>query len=124
MTKKEIKKIRKISHDHPLKCDGKCKHFELKRDDANKQYLHCKKANANIHYSWRMMAAINGCAAHSNAPVIEPVLEVRWTSYPECGYHYQRFKSMDKLLEWVEEHPNNTVALKILDAYELRKEKK
>jgi hypothetical protein len=52
---------------HPQRCDEKCTFFEERVDDANKDYLYCKKAKCNIHYSWRMMSAFNGCASHSNA---------------------------------------------------------
>jgi hypothetical protein len=51
---------------HPQICDEECIFFEEKKDDAQKEYLYCKKAKCNIHYSWRMMSAINGCASHSS----------------------------------------------------------
>jgi hypothetical protein len=47
-------------------CDENCTFFEVKKDDAQKEYLYCIKAKCNIHYSWRMMSAVNGCASHSS----------------------------------------------------------
>jgi hypothetical protein len=47
-------------------CDESCTYFEEKTDDAGKKYLHCIKANCNLHYSWRMTSALTGCALHSS----------------------------------------------------------
>jgi hypothetical protein len=51
----------------PYKCDETCTFFERKKDDAGREYLHCK-IGINLHYSWRMTAAYMGCASHSSHP--------------------------------------------------------
>jgi hypothetical protein len=55
-----------MTRTHQYICDKDCMFFEEKKDDIQQEYLYCKKAKCNIHYSWRMMSALNGCASHSD----------------------------------------------------------
>ena len=67
--------------EHPQRCDEFCASFTKRTDDAGKDYLWCSKAKTNIHYSWRMMSALNDCASHSSSGQQDAIRQEHALSY-------------------------------------------